>query len=250
MNVAEKIQIDDGFAVYANPAAKLEVEFIYKEIFVDKCYDIAPFPDNSFMIDAGGNIGMFTLYMKKKYPSSTILAFEPVPATFSTFQRNMKLHNISGVLAHQCGLGKTNTSMEMTFFPQMPGNSTLYGEDKENQMKFIDKDHPIAHLMQEKQRVQVDVKRLSEFLDGIPNLKRIALLKVDVEGAELDVLQGLDDKHWALIDNVVVEVCDSKGDFTIAKALLESNGFTVVTERPVWAPEDLNMYMLIAKRSK
>ncbi len=249
MALVEKIQLADDFAVYANPAARLEVEFIHKEIFIDKCYDVAPFPEDGFMVDAGGNIGMFTLYMKKKYPASTIVAFEPAPATFSTFQRNMELHNVSGVQAHQCGLGREEASLALTFFPQMPGNSTLYAEDKTNQMKSIDQDHPIAKLMKETQEVQVDVKRLSHFLSQVPNLKRIDLLKVDVEGAELDVLQGLDDKHWDLIDNIVVELCDSKGEFAVAKELLEAKGFTVTTERPEWAPEHLKMYMLVAKRN-
>lgn len=244
----KKIQLSGDFSVYANPSAKMEAEFIYKEIFIDKCYDVANFPDDAFMVDAGANIGMFSLYMKKKFPSSTILAFEPAPNTFNTLKRNLELHKASGVQAHQCGLGRENGSLTLTFYPNMPGNSTLYSEDKEMQFENLDKEHPVVKLLAESEKVQVEVKRLSDVLSQQSDIRRIDLLKVDVEGAELDVLEGLDDAHWALIDNIAMEICDSKGDFIVIKDLLHSKGFQISTETVPWAPKDLPMYMLIARR--
>lgn len=35
--------------------------------------------------------------------------------------------------------------------------------------------------------------------------RRVALLKIDVEGDELDVLQSLQHAHWVLIDRVIIE---------------------------------------------
>ena len=37
-------------------------------------------------------------------------------------------------------------------------------------------------------------------------VERIDLLKIDVEGAELDVLAGVEDEHWPLIRQISMEV--------------------------------------------
>ncbi|KAG6015088.1 hypothetical protein E4U41_004708, partial [Claviceps citrina] len=96
--------------------------------------------------------------------------------------------------------------------------------------------------------VDVDVRRLSDLLRQTPGFAaspRVDLLKIDVEGAEMDVLRGVDDEHWPLVRNVVLEIGD---DHAEAAALLEGKGFVVVTERAAWAPEDLNVYMIKAGR--
>lgn len=244
----QKLEMSDGFLVYANPKAAMETQFIHKEIFQDKCYDVAPFPEDAFMIDAGGNIGMFSLYMKKKYPSATILAFEPAPTTFNTFKKNMELHNISGVQVYQCGLGRENSNETLTFYPNMPGNSTLHGGEKEEFIKTADSEHPVIKLLSEVEQVQVDVKRLSGFLNDLPDLKRIDLLKIDVEGAELDIFRGLDIVHWDLIENIVLEICDHNGALEEAEALLREKGFETSKELADWAPKEMPMYMMVAKR--
>ncbi|KAK2616730.1 hypothetical protein QQS21_000342 [Conoideocrella luteorostrata] len=245
----QKVELPDGFAVYASSGATMETKFIYKEIFQDKCYDIASFPKDAFMIDAGGNIGMFSLYMKKQYPSAKIMAFEPAPDTFKTFQQNMKLHNISDVEVHQCGLGRDNSEETLTFYPHMPGNSTLYVDDKDEQMKSVDSEHEVVKLLKTSEQVRVDIKRLSVFLNRIPDLKRIDLLKIDVEGAELDVLHGLDEEHWHLVENVALEICDNNGDLVKVETLLLSKGFQVSKSLAEWAPKELPMYMVVAKRN-
>jgi len=38
------------------------------------------------------------------------------------------------------------------------------------------------------------------------NISRISLLKIDVERAELDVLNGIDEEDWSKIDHIAVEI--------------------------------------------
>ncbi|KAH6894199.1 amino acid adenylation domain-containing protein [Thelonectria olida] len=243
------LEFAPGFSAYAG--GDEEARFIYKEIFEDHTYNVAELPDNAFIIDAGANIGMFTLYMKKKYPSSKILAFEPAPETFGTLARNVELHKLEGVELHECALGSKETTQTLTFYPTFPGNSTLVPEEKEhikrvgheaNMGDFVDK------MFKDASEISVPIKRLSHFLQDRTDLVSIDLLKVDVEGAELEVLRGLDDAHWALVRNVVAEICDLRGELDELESLLKSRGFSITREAAEWAPKEAKIFTVVARR--
>lgn len=53
----------------------------------------------------------------------------------------------------------------------------------------------------------------------------VDLLKIDVEGAELDVLLGLDGETWPRVRQVVVETHNRDGRQTQIERLLTENGF-------------------------
>lgn len=61
-------------------------------------------------------------------------------------------------------------------------------------------------------------------------LKAFPCLQVDVEGCELEVLQGMDSDCWALTHQVVAEVHNVGGRLAAVVGLLEQQGFQVVAE--------------------
>lgn len=62
-------------------------------------------------------------------------------------------------------------------------------------------------------------------------IERIDLLKIDVEGAEMDVMLGLGDSDWAKVGQVVAEVHDHDGRVALVKKLLTAQGFEVTVEQ-------------------
>ena len=52
------------------------------------------FKEGDSVIDIGGNIGMISIFLAKKYPFLKIYAFEPVKQNYDNFLKNIKLNNI------------------------------------------------------------------------------------------------------------------------------------------------------------
>ncbi|WDK15625.1 FkbM family methyltransferase [Colletotrichum graminicola] len=245
----ELVNLVNGLSCYTT--SQREARLIYKEIYEDRCYDGFNLPDSPFIIDAGANIGLFSLYIKQQCPSATILAFEPAPETYKILRQNLKLNNTAGVKPYACGLSSNATAAKLVYFPHLPGNSTLYPEDKvEIRRRFTQRysEEVAAEVFGHSQEVDISLQRLSHFLDGYIGLERIDLIKVDVEGAELDVLLGVDDKYWDMVRNVVLETWADSGVKPAIEELLKGKGFDVVIEKTRSLPE--NTFIIRAYRDK
>jgi hypothetical protein len=78
---------------------------------------------------------------------------------------------------------------------------------------------------------------------------RIDLLKIDVEGAELEVLLGIAADDWPKIQAVAAEIHDLDNRVQTVRELLESAGFDRIEFSQEWPFEGTSVYMLDAKRT-
>jgi FkbM family methyltransferase len=223
------VALEGDLTMFASSA--LEARYQHQEIFKERCYGEIRLPPRALVVDVGANIGLFTLFLKQGHPDATIIAFEPVPESAHLLRKNIELHHLSDVTVHQVALGSSREiDAPFTYYPALPGNSTQHPELKQLQQTIMARTHPARWVSRLHQgcAMTVAVERLSTYLDDD---RAVDLLKVDVEGAELDVLLGIDARHWPLIRQVVMEVQDLDGRLGDVCDLLKRHGLRP-TARP------------------
>lgn len=190
---------------------------------------------------------MFTLHVKRRFPEAEILAFEPVAELAESVRRNVALHRLDRVTVHEVALGRTSGgSATFTYFPLVPSSSTRYpgGLDRlKERMRDVFSERLLDRMYRGRD-VTVAVERLSAFLGDAP----VDLLKVDVVGAELDLLHGIDEAHWPLLRQVILDVQDVDGRLTGVRELLASRGFEVWAAQAPLAGDDRLNYVVHGAR--
>lgn len=134
-------------------------------------------PDSVFY-DVGANIGIYTLYALHKHRGNVkAICFEPESLNFSRLNRNILLNHFSKqVLAFPLALGKTSKTDKLNL-------STFQAGGALHSTRFVKQGEEI-HTQ------GCIIKTLDDFLTDAPHMPLPTHLKIDVDGPELDILQG------------------------------------------------------------
>jgi|CXWL01.1.fsa_nt_gi FkbM family methyltransferase len=165
------------------------------------------------IIDGGANIGNHTLYFAKVV-GAEVIAFEPEPHNASCLAINLALNGISDrVQLHKHGLGQTSGMITLQMNVQSNfGSFTTKLNSNQNSDQ-------IADTMQ----VNVPVRSLDAVF-GTKSGKIISILKLDVEGMELDVLRGAKELIRSSLPVIAVE-CFTLEELGRVESFLEPMGY-------------------------
>lgn len=213
------------------------LSYLFHEIFLGHEYYFVAGSDGPHIIDCGSNIGMSVLYFKMLYPKARIEAFEPGNETYSCLEENVRNNFPDSVVTHKAALSNREGTIDFYYDPDNPG-SLLMSTRKERMPK-------------EKQ--QVNANLLSKYVK-----EKVDLLKIDIEGAELEVVKELIDAgKLGLVEQMVIEyhhhIRGEADVFSGMLNLLEDAGFGYQIEGHLGRPlrrEQVQDILIYAYRKK
>ena len=193
----------------------------YGRLFHLLCYDDLRHTDQEFegvikdwfdisggaFIDIGANIGRYTVGLAENFDK--VYAFEPVRETFMTLEKNIRLNGLGNVTAMQIGLWN-------------------YFNEKEIRIGLHSGLSSIVLLLQHSHTQKIIVDTVDKIVESL-DIHDVSLVKIDAEGAEAEIIDGMERLLLRDSPRVIVEV----KSMNLKKVLkmLGRVGYTLIEER-------------------
>jgi FkbM family methyltransferase len=175
--------------------------FQYRDYFVDNNLEFKTDSKIPLIYDCGANVGTTSLYFKILYPDSIVKAFEADPEIFKYLKNNIDQNNLDVVIY----------------------NKAVWIDDD-----GIDFSHDGADAgsiySNHGSKIKVESIRLRDLL---VKEDKIDMLKIDIEGAEVDVISDCEDQ-LDKVDNMYIEFHsfgNRPQELDVILAILQRNSF-------------------------
>ena len=156
-------------------------------------------------IDVGANVGVFAVTIGQAHPDRQVIAIEPLPSNYSRLEKNVRLNQLSNVRCVGAAVAGDSEQVRIYVNPLNDGGGSLVEFDVYKTGDVLidtagyQRKHPDFVPS-----IDVPAVKLDDMITGK------SILKIDVEGAEAQVLEsGLNALKSGLIELVVVEVTDT-----------------------------------------
>jgi len=157
-------------------------------------------------IDVGAHIGRYTIMVAKKLRNDIVIALEPEPENFQALKKNVSLNGLKNVIL--LNLAASNKDEKVVLY-KLRGPHTDW--------------HSMTNPKSYYESIVVPARRLDDIITRF-KLSSVDLIKIDVEGAELLVLQGLESR----LKDVKKIIYESPVEKDECKEFLEKHGFKIV----------------------
>ena len=200
------------------------------ELFIKEFYKFRTNKERPKIIDCGSYIGTSILYFKVNYPNAIIKGFEPDKENYFLLKSNLDNWNFSDTTVLNAAIWINDGNISFNSVGNM--SSRIETDVEENQNKAI-----------------VKCVRLKDLL-----YEEIDFLKIDIEGAELAVLQDCSDK-LKNVNNLFVEYHGNYNEMVKLNEILEillQNNFkyyikegNAVYSKPFWDTSKIGEYDML-----
>jgi len=233
--------------VWVEPAGRVFVSdwselLVVREIYQPPGdYDLTSLPEHPrVIVDIGANIGLAAKFFRRRYPDAEIVAYEPDPESFRMAQRNVR--DLAYLSLRNLAVGPSSKRLRLYRVAGESWGTSVFAADQSVAETF-----------------EVDAVTLDSIIE---ELGTIDILKIDIEGAEYEVLQACRQlnrincivgefhavpdvtpaQFFSLLDVFEFEILENnashgKGTF-FARRRLKPSAETILTDTPTQASSD------------
>jgi FkbM family methyltransferase len=189
------------------PHGPSELMRLIEEIIIKDQYHAKEFiKKDAIIIDAGANIGVFSLFASELAPGGKIFAFEPASETYKVLLKNIK--DYRNIIPVQFALGNRSGKSQIFIDSNLSGTNTLIDSEK-------------GPLVRQKGIEEINLMTIDEFVNK-NKLSRIDFIKIDTEGYEKQIIGGAIETIKKFNPTIAVSAYHLKSDKELIPALIKS----------------------------
>jgi len=173
---------------------------ILSEKFENWAWNYLKIPKDGVFIDIGAHVGRYTIPIAKFLNKGIVVAVEAAPENYFALVKNVKLNRLNNVLVFNIAAWKEESNLTL-HFSEYSGRHTVKGSSNSVHRVLA---RPIDSI-------------IAEY-----GIKRVDMIKIDVEGAEIEVLEGMRKTLEKFKPNLLIEVFCKNAD-RVYKFLKEIN---------------------------
>jgi FkbM family methyltransferase len=160
------------------------------------------------IVDAGANIGCFSIYAASKAPRARIYALEPSRSNYAKLVKNVRMNRLeTRICIEPFGVAGQTGVLELNTEQASPYHSAFLPGGRNSE--------------------RIEVRSLADALAALLDVQdEVDLLKMDCEGGEMDCLLNADSSSLRRIGRIAIEYHEWAGfDFAEMRLKLDGAGF-------------------------
>ena len=167
--------------------------------------------EGDVVIEAGANMGSETLLLSRLTGKGKVYGFEPNPYRFDRLKTNVSINELTNVEVFEMAIGEKNGDISFHIYPKNFCNAGMSS-------KYMDT--PLTR------KITVPQQTLDSFVES-HNINKVDFLKMDIQGAEMDLLAGAATMIAKYKPIIFLEALQIYNDIQAMYAELAKYGYTV-----------------------